>query len=159
MANFTSVVKLAVSSLKRGLAGFAAGLVIACFILVFMGPLQSSPDLSVSEIEQQTASLWIAFYIACGTALLAAIAGNRTVSKFWLWFVLAFGIICVIPFWKHKGGAFLPFGTLYVNFGFQPRDAVILAAHITAAVLIALAIHYEWPGIKHLKLRAKKRCG
>lgn len=135
------------ASLIRGVIGFIAGGIFSSFVLVFSGhlPTGHARDLNTAEIERQSQSLWLLFYIAVASGLVAMMFGRIRLSKFWLWFVVAFGIICVIPFWPHKDGSLLPFATPYVNFGFQSGDALVLMIHVSAAVLLAGIIHWLWP--------------
>jgi hypothetical protein len=153
MAKTSSKLDSAVGTLKRGVIGFVAGFVVACFVLVFNGTLPAGPsnDLNALEIDQQTRSLWMAFYIAIGIAVLTMIAGRVRLSQFWLWFVLAFGVICVVPFWPHKDGSLLPFATPYVNFGFHATDAIILSVHVSIALAVAAIIQWIWPMMKQRK--------
>jgi hypothetical protein len=138
--------KSLIDLLKRAAIGFAAGFLIACFVLVFLGHLPPHGDLSQPELEQQTRSLWLAFYVACAVALLAAAAGRLRLSKFWLWSCVAFGVICLIPFWPSKSGDLLPLATPYVNFGFRPTDvSSLLAIHVGVALAIAAIIQWVWP--------------
>lgn len=141
--------------LQRSAIGFAAGFIVACFVLVFLGELPPHNDLSQPELDQQSRSLWLAFYIACGVAVFVAVAGRLRISKFWLWFFVAFGVICIIPFWPHKDGSLLPLATPYVNFGFHVADAVLLAIHIGIALAVSAAIHWVWPQVQ--KRFAKSR--
>ena len=153
LAVLPSKLDSAIGGLKRAAIGFVAGFIVALFVLVFTGALlpYAHRDLSLTEIEQQAWSLWLAFYIACGAAVFAMIFGRVHLSRFWLWFVLAFGIICVIPFWPYKDGSLLPYGTPYVNFGFQTGDAIILAIHVSIALAVAAIFHW-W-----LILRQRKK--
>jgi hypothetical protein len=138
--------RLLIDLLKRAAIGFAAGFLIACFVLVFLGHLPPHGDLSQPELEQQTRSLWLALYVACAVALLAAAAGRRRLSKFWLWSCVAFGVVCMIPFWPSKSGKLLPLATPYVNFGFRPTDvSSLLAIHVGVALAIAATIQWVWP--------------
>lgn len=79
------------------------------------------------------------------------------VSKFWLWFVIAFAVICVIPFWPHKDGSLLPFATPYVNFGLQISDLFLLAIHLSIALAVATMIHWKEPKLRALWMRLSGR--
>lgn len=130
---------------KRGPIGFVAGLVVAEFSLTFLGVLHGHSDLSQVELEQEYWGLRVALYIACGFAVFAMLAGKRRVSIFRLEFSVAFAIICGIPCWPDKSGGLLPFGTPYVNFGFEPADAILLAIHVSLALALATLVHWFWP--------------
>ena len=151
MAKFTSILNAVINLLKRGTIGFVAGFIVVVFALVFLGMLLPHNDLSQPELDQQSRSLWIAFCIACGTGIASTLIGKRPVSRYWLWFCVAFGLICVIPFWPHKGNGLLPFGTPYVNFGFHSGDAIILAVHVSIALTVAAIIHWLWPMVRRRK--------
>ena len=135
---------LALDLLQRAAIGFVAGLVVACFVLVFVGQLPPHSDLSERELDQQAHALWLALYIACGMAVITVAAGRLRIPRFWLWFCLAFGVLCIIPFWPSKSGL-LPLATPYVNSGFRTADAILMAIHITAAVAIAASLNRLWP--------------
>lgn len=133
--------------LTRGVIGFVAGFVVACFALVFLGILPPQPhtDLSQPEIEQQGRALWMALYVACGVGLVSIAIGQIRLSRFWLWFVMVFGITCVVPFWPHKDGSFLPFATPYVNFGFHMEHVWMLVAQLVIAFGGAAMVQWGWP--------------
>jgi hypothetical protein len=85
--------------------------------------------------------LWLALLIACGAGFVAVLAGGMRVSKYWLWFCVTFGAICLIPYWPHKSGL-LPLGTVYVNRGFwEEYRTACLAVHIVLSLVLAAIIH------------------
>jgi len=135
-----------IDTLTRGVIGFVAGFFVACFVLVFLGmlPPHHHRDLSEPEIEQQAHALWTALYMACGVGGLSMFLGRIHISRFWLWFVVAFGLTCLVPFWPHKGGLMLPFATPYVNFGFQREHVWMLSAQIVIALAIAAIVQRRW---------------
>ena len=151
MAKFTSLLVSTLDVLKRGAIGFVAGIIVAWLALTFLGLLHGHSDLSITELDQEHRGRRIVLYIACGAAVFAMIVGRIHVSKYWLWFTIAFGVICVIPFWPHKNGLLLPFATPYVNFGFETADAIILALHVSIALAVAAKIHWEWPVFRRRK--------
>jgi hypothetical protein len=58
-----------------------------------------------------------------------------------LWFVGAFGVICLIPWHPSKSGKWLPLGTPYVNGGLAYREGrLLLGTHLAAALLFAAAV-------------------
>ena len=151
MAKLKSILKSTTGVLKRGAIGFVAGSVLACFALIFLGMLHPHNDLSQSELEQEYRSRWFLLYIACGTAVFTSIVGKMCVSRFALWFSLAFAAICVIPFWPHKDGSLLlPYGTPYVN-GYRPGNVIILAVHVSMAVAVAAISQWLLPRIHQRK--------
>jgi len=80
---------------------------------------------------------------------LSAVGGMR-LSKYWLWFFVTFGVICLIPFWPHKSGI-LPLGTVYVNWGFWAECRIpCLAVHVVISLLLAAIVHWA-----SLKLRGR----
>jgi hypothetical protein len=89
-------------------------------------------------------------------AVVAVVAAWLRLSTFWLWFCIAFGVICAIPFWPHKDGSLLPLATPYVNFGFRAADAILLAVHVGVALAVAAAIHWLWPQCRK-RFRPKSR--
>lgn len=151
MAKSTSLLESVLDLLKRGAVGFVAGIIVAWLALTFFGFLHGHNDLSQPELDQEYRGRWIVLYIACGASVFAMIVGRSHVSKYWLWFMIAFAVICVIPFWPHKNGALLPFATPYVNFGFQTADALILAVHVSIALVVAAIIHWVWPVLRQRK--------
>lgn len=138
---------LAINQLKRAAIGFVAGLVVAWFVLLFFGQLRGHNDLSQRELDQEIGAIWLALYIACGIAVVAVAAGRLRLPRFWLWFCLAFGVLCVIPFWPHKDGGLLPLATPYVNADFQSADAVSLTIHIAVALVIAASMNRVWKSV------------
>lgn len=153
MNKFTSLLKSILDSLIRGVVGFVAGIILAWLALMFLGLLHGHNDLNQSELDEERRGQWLALYIACGAAAFAMIGGRHHVSKYWLWFTMAFGVISIIPFWPHKDGSLLPFATPYVNSGFQTANAIILALHVSIALAIAAMIHWSWPMLRKHKKR------
>ncbi|MDB5341066.1 MAG: hypothetical protein JWN70_6685 [Planctomycetaceae bacterium] len=131
-----------VNVLKRGGIGFVAGFICAIMVLVFVDWLPPHRDLSQPGLEQQARSLWLATAIASGVAIFAMFAPTIRVSQFWLWFAVVFGGIAVIPVGQFPDGTLVPFGTYYVNLGFQSEKARILGINISAALVIAAIIHW-----------------
>lgn len=115
--------------LKRGAVGFIAGIVVVTFTLIFFGILRGP---------------WLPLGIALVVAIWAILSGKTHVSRFWLWFVIVFGAICVIPYWPSKSRKLLPFATPYVNSGFQTDDAILLVIHVAIAAVVAAIIHGVW---------------
>jgi hypothetical protein len=128
-------------ALKRAVVGFVAGFVIAFFVLTFTGALPTEyPDATQPEIDQFHRSLWLAVYIAAAIAVVGVFAGKKSVPIFWLGFVIAFGIICLIPWWPDKSGRHYPLGAVYVNE--KPwHHASVLVVHVGISLAIALAVH------------------
>ena len=150
MAESNSYPKAMFYLFMRGIAGFAAGWIVSWFALTFLGMLQDFYNLTANSIHRQHQAEWIQFYIACGSAVFSMLLGKIQVPKYCLWFCIAFAVICVIPFWPHKGGGFLlPYGTPYVNFGFHTRDAILLIVHISIAAVVPAIIQWLWPIVQH----------
>ncbi len=127
----------------RCVIGFFAGFIVACFVLVFIGvlPPHLQRDLNTIGIAQQIRSIWLAFYIACAVAVFSMIFGRIQLSTYWFWFVIAFGLTCIIPVWPHKSGWFLPLATPYVNFGFEAIHLLMLAVQIVIPFVVARLFH------------------
>jgi hypothetical protein len=142
MKNIATYIKLVWDLFKRGAIGFIAGLIVAWFVLLFLGVLHGHTDLSLPALEQEYRGRWILFYIACGTAVFAMIGGKIRISKFWKYFIVVFGVIALIPAWPSKSGTLLPLGTPYVNWGFETSDLYLLAVHASIAFAIAFTIHW-----------------
>ncbi len=130
---------------KNAAVGFVAGFVVACFVLCFLGKLPLHNDLNQLGLDEQSRSLLLACCFGCGVALLAAFAPRLKCSRFWLWFCVAFGIICLVPFWPGKDGSLLPLATPYLNYGFRAADTVLLAIHMGMALCLAALGHWLWP--------------
>ncbi|MHC4404094.1 MAG: hypothetical protein ACYTG0_30940 [Planctomycetota bacterium] len=145
MVQSTLLLKSILHALTRGAIGFLAGIVVAWLALMFLGQVHGHSDFSQPELERELRGRWLALYIACGAAAFTMFVGKIRVSTYWLWFSVAFGIICVIPFWPHNGRSLLPFGSPYVNSGFHVADAIILAIHVYIALGVASIIHRRWP--------------
>ncbi len=125
----------------RGAIGFFAGLLLGIFSLLFLGVLHGHHDLNQPDLELERRYEWLVVGIACTVAMLAMSAGQYRLSRFWMWFFVAFGMICAIPWWPFKDGSLLPLGTPYVNGGFAWSKAALLGIHTSIAVLIAAVIH------------------
>jgi hypothetical protein len=65
-----------------------------------------------------------------------------SVPLFALWFVLAWAVICIIPWHQGKPGApLLPLGTPYVNEQMWGHHTLVLMlAHCTVSALIAILV-------------------
>lgn len=61
---------------------------------------------------------------------------------FALWFVIAWAVICFVPWHQHKPGlALLPLGTPYVNERLWGRHTLdLLVIHCVVSVLVAVVI-------------------
>ncbi|QDT63803.1 hypothetical protein [Calycomorphotria hydatis] len=129
-----------VSFTLKAAVGFFVGVVLAYYFLVFTGALIPHSDLNSSEIVRNRNAYRLVLLFGLVFSIPAAVLSHRKVSRFWLWFVLAFGAICVLPCLPFKGGVLLPLGTPYVNYGFQRLDLVILIFHVLLSLGIASAI-------------------
>jgi len=137
-----SVLKVLMTVMKRGLAGFVAGFIVACFALVVLGMMPPHGGLNTLELERQNHAVSLAFYIACCVAFVSVLVGGMRLSKYWLWFFVTFGVICLIPFWTHKSGI-LPLGAIYVNWGFWDEYRIpCLAVHGGISLLLAAMVHW-----------------
>ena len=69
------------------------------FALAFLGMLPAGPmkELTVINQEKQLQALWISIAGGSVVATLAVISARQGVSRFWLWFVIAFGITSILP--------------------------------------------------------------
>lgn len=141
----TAVPRAWVALFVRGIVGWGAGFIIACYGLTFFDVLPWTNDLSQPELDQRDASLRLAIYAAWGCAGFSMLAGRKRISRYWLWFALAFGVICVVPVWPGKGHGLLPFGTFYVHYGHGPEVIPMLAIHVAVAALIAAGIKRVFP--------------
>ena len=89
-----------------------------------------SSDLNLIELERSRHSIDIAYYVAGAFALIAMVLGRLRVSRFWLLFCIAFGVICLVPFWPGKYGTWQPFGTPYVYSTFGGEKVAVLAGQL-----------------------------
>ena len=133
--------KMLLTAVKRALAGFVAGFILACFALTILGMLPPHADLSSSELEQRNREVLLALKIGAGAGILSVLAGGIRVSRYWVWFCAVFGIICFIPFWPHKSGV-LPLGTVYVNWQFWAQYRLLCLGVHTIVSLCLAAIGY-----------------
>jgi hypothetical protein len=117
----------------RAIVGAAAGVVIGflagCLLHGGEPPVSATVLLAATGLGAALGSV------------VGATAGGRSVPVFWLYLVLIFGGITVLPFWYYgKTDTYLPLGTVYVN---SPQAAVIpfvLLPHLAVSVgLAALA--------------------
>jgi hypothetical protein len=62
---------------------------------------------------------------------------GRSVSVFWLYPVLFFAAICLLPWWRTKSGNQIPLAAAYVNnFG---RWEYVLLGHVAVTAALSLA--------------------
>ena len=87
-----------------GFLQIVAGYIVACGVLSLLGVLPFHNDLSQLEIEVKAHSLSVAFWIACGFAVLTILFGGTRISKYWLWFC----IVCGAMSHSNDGGNGLP---------------------------------------------------
>lgn len=128
------------SAIRRAVIGAFSGMIIGVFALFMFD--QSEPPVD-----------WRLLIIAMliGTiigSVIATAAGRRSVSVFWLYFVLSMGVITIIPWWhQEKTHTYLPLGTAYVN---SPNLGVLLFVflpHLFISVFIAVVaavVHRKW---------------
>lgn len=131
-------------SLKHFVIGFAAGFLIAGFVLAFLGYLKLHPDLNQLERLQERQAELVVLCFACVSGVFAMCFATRRISRYWLWFTVVFGVISAIPFWENKDGSLLPFATPYVNFGYQTIDGIVLGMHVVISMLVAAVVHWAW---------------
>ncbi len=83
--------------------------------------------------------------IATGVALVLSVIvmvfGRTGVSRFWFWFAVAYGMTCVVPCYRHKGGHLLPFVTPLLNFGIRAMDVWVVVAQFAIAAGVAALLH------------------
>jgi hypothetical protein len=129
--------------LKRGVVGFVAGWIVACFVLTLLGAALMVPasELSILGIENRNRALWIATVVALVLSLIVMVLGRTGVSRFWFWFAVAYGITCVVPTSRHEGGHLLPFVTPYLNFGIRAVDVWLVVAQFVISAGIAALLH------------------
>jgi hypothetical protein len=128
---------------KRGAVGFVTGFIVACFVLTLVGaPLMvPASELSIFEIENRNRALRIATGVALGLSLVVMVLGRTGVSRFWFWLAVAYGLTCVVPIYRHKGGHLLPFVTPLLNFGIRAVDVWVVVAQFAIAAGVAALLH------------------
>lgn len=144
--------------LKRAAAGFFAGLIVSLFVAFASGLLPTHGDLSQPEIDDFSDKLIVAQILigACSTitTVVAIGYGRVLVNPYWLQFVLAFGLISVIPVWPTKSAERLPFATLYlVESQADWVKLILLAAHLALAAGLTAAwnLWRRWSDGGHAK--------
>ena len=141
MAMIKSLCKLLVTAAKRALAGFVAGFIVACLVLVVLDRMPPHGDLGYHEFQKWNRAVSLAFRIGCVVAFISVLAGGMRVSRYWYWLCVTFGVIWLIPFWPRKGGLF-PFGTVYVNWRLCEEYRIrCLAVHVVISLLLAAIVH------------------
>lgn len=130
--------------LKRGVVGFVAGFIVACFVLTLLGaPLRvPSSELSIFGIEHQNRAFRIATGVGLGLSLLMMLFGRTSVSRYWFWFAVAYGLTCVVPSYRINGSHPLPFITPFLNFGVRREEVWLIAAQLLIAAGIAALLHW-----------------
>lgn len=137
MASLLSIIKALTALTGRGIAGFLAGTVVAWYSLTFLGVLQNTRDLDQLGLDQERRGWWLVLFAACAVAVVTMLIGRVHVPKYWLSFCVAFAVMAAAPILPFKSGSLLPLATLYVNFGFSPYKAIVLAIHVALAVWAA----------------------
>ena len=136
--------------LARYAVGFVVGFSLAAFTLAFLGRLPPPGDLSLPDMQDRQRAEWIIPVVGAIAGLLAMFWGRLHLSRYWMWFVIAFGTICLIPFWPSKSGTLLPLGTPYVNGSYCTDDVILLVIHTTLAAILAGIAHW---GARRLRPR------
>ncbi len=126
--------------------GFVSGCMLSMFVLVFAGKVPNGPssDLSQMELERRSLAIILAIVVGTITAILAIMGGKKKLSRVWMYFVIAFGVIAIVPVWPSKSGYLLPLATPYVNFGFQAQDLWLLTLHSLSAGVVAYTLRNYW---------------
>ena len=132
---------LLVNAPLRLVIGYFSGRVIGWFGMRFLGYFVVEKETTLlQERMLERTKYWNAEF-AIVFAIVAVFVGGIKISTLWLWFVLVFGITCILPIMPFKSGSLLPFGTPYINDGPVFEKAVMLLVHASLAYAIAWCIH------------------
>jgi len=63
---------------------------------------------------------------------------TRKISIFWLYPFIVFAVICLLPWWEHKGDELLPIASGY-EYRFLDWQFVLLC-HLAATIILSLVI-------------------
>ncbi|WP_417391751.1 hypothetical protein [Gimesia sp.] len=88
----------------RAVVGFVGSYIFLAYVFLFLGLLQLAPVLNLAESRMQTFLLWLIFALACGFGLFTAFSGTVKVSRFWLWFLIVFGLTSLLQIVPVNGG-------------------------------------------------------
>jgi hypothetical protein len=124
----------------KAVLGAVAGAIIGVFVLALLYRIQPPVELKVFLVA-------ICLGAILGSAI-AATVGNRSVPVFWLYLVLIFGIITIIPWWYYeKTDTYLPLGTVYVNSPNREIMLFVLLPHTLTSIAwagVATVVHNKF---------------
>lgn len=122
----------------RAVVGFAGAYVFLTYVFLFLGLLQLDPVLNLAESRMQSFLLWLIFALACGFGLFTAFSGTIKVSRFWLWFLIVFGLTSLLQIVPVNGGLRVELNQIWPQWTVA---ALYVRAEISMVKLVVLLIH------------------
>jgi hypothetical protein len=137
----------------RAVVGFVGSYIFLVYVFLFLGLLRPETELSWPEQKMQSFMFWLTLALACGFGLFTAFYGTINVSRFWLWFMIVFGLTSLLQIVPGNGGLRVELNldwpqwtvaALYVRPGFTIVKLVVLLIHLSLSLGIAWFIHFGW---------------
>lgn len=138
----------------RAVIGFVGAFILLAYAFMFLGLLQLDTDLTWPEQKLQSFMLWLTCALACGFGLFTGFYGTVKISRFWLWFLIVFGLTSLLQLAPGDGKLRVELNqnwpqwtivSLYVDAPFHVVKLVVLLIHVSLSLGLAWCIHSGWP--------------
>jgi len=136
--------------------GFCACYVVGFYVFGFLNISNYPVETLVNaDIKDLLTSNWHYLVIlSCLAGIVVMVIGKRRIPLYWLWFFIAFGLICVLPVMPQYAGVnYLGINMLNDNIvHFYLIDLpllfklCLLLFHIVLTMLVAWGLFSIWPG-------------